>query len=172
VNELPHLEPGLPIVRRLVFIALAATISLFVAHRFSSCVRAQTSPSTMVGSGQEAGGNGAKAVKYASDFMWIAAPSEDLSSPGRKIVRLASCPGGVVGSERYYYIFIAGSGIPEAAPVTGGSCAGDTKPGTLIVTTANTHRAGYTVSSATSGIQEASIAARVSHISSCTRRLP
>lgn len=164
MNDLPHLEPRLPSVRLLVFIASTATIALFAAHRFSSCVRAQASPSKMVGSGEEAGGNGAKAIKYASDFVWIADPSEDLSSPGRKVVKLASCPGGVIGSEKYYYIFIAGSGIPEAAPVTGGSCAGDAKPGTLIVTTANTHRAGYTVSSATSGIQEASIAARVSHI--------
>jgi hypothetical protein len=148
----------------LVPAVLAATLALFAAHRFSSGVRAQTAPAVVVSSSQEAAGEGAKAIKYASDFKWIAAPSENLSSPGHKVVPLSHCEGGVLGSEKYYYVFIAGTGTPEAVLVTGGSCAGDGKPGTLMFTTANPHPAGYSINSATSGIQEASIAARVSHI--------
>lgn len=44
--------------------------------------------------------------------------------------------------------------------VAGGSCAGDGHPGTLQFTTTNAHRAGYTISSASGGLQEALIAAR------------
>lgn len=112
---------------------------------------------------EDPGGNGAKAIKYASDFKWVAAPAGDLSIPGQKIVQLSACPAGVAGSEKYYYVFVAGTGTPEAVRVTGGSCAGDGNPGTLMFTTANAHSAGYSISSATSGIQEASIAARVSY---------
>ena len=48
--------------------------------------------------------------------------------------------------------------------MTGGTCAGDSQPGTLNFTTVRGHPAGYTLTSATGGIQEASIAAAVSNI--------
>ncbi len=44
--------------------------------------------------------------------------------------------------------------------VTGGSCAGDGRSGTLQFITASPHAAGYTISSASGGLQEALIAAR------------
>lgn len=95
------------------------------------------------------------------DFNWSTTPSEDLSAPGAKVIHLAECPRGVAGKEKYFYVYISGTGTPESVLVTGGSCAGDGKPGTLTFITANSHGLGYTLSSATSGIQEASIAARV-----------
>ncbi|HVO63390.1 MAG TPA: hypothetical protein VMT53_20855, partial [Terriglobales bacterium] len=104
--------------------------------------------------------NGMLAVKYASDFNWLKNPSTDLASPGAKTVSLSSCPMGVKGNEPAYYIYIAGTGTPEAVLVTGGTCAGDGAAGTLQFTTVNAHAAGYTLNSATAGIQEASIAAR------------
>ncbi len=100
----------------------------------------------------------------ASDFNWVDTPSDDLSTPGANVIHLQTCPAGVSGSEKYFYLYIAGTGNPEVALVTGGTCAGDGKPGTLMLTTANAHGQGYTLSSATSGIQEASIAARVSFV--------
>ena len=54
-----------------------------------------------------------------------------------------------------YSVYIAGTGTAEAVPVTGGTCTSGGASGTIIVTTANTHAAGYTVGSASSGIQEA-----------------
>jgi hypothetical protein len=57
-------------------------------------------------------------------------------------------------------VYIAGSGNSEAARVTGGTCKGDGHPGTLEFATAKSHPGGYTIGSASSGIQEASIAAR------------
>lgn len=115
-------------------------------------------PKTGGGSGLTAG---MLAVKFATDFAWSKSPSTDLTSPGAKTVSLSSCPSGVKGTESAYYVYIAATGTPEAVLVTGGTCAGDGSAGTLQFSTANAHAAGYTVSSATAGIQEASIAARI-----------
>ncbi len=56
-----------------------------------------------------------------------------------------------------YAVYISGTGTPEAAPVTGGSCTPGATSGScqLTVTTANNHPNGYTVGSASSGMQEA-----------------
>jgi len=101
-----------------------------------------------------------QSVKYAADLVWSATSATDLSSAGAKSVSLAACPPGVLGTEKYFYVRIAGTGTPEAVLVTGGTCKGDGAAGTLQFTTANAHPAGYTISSASSGVQEASITAR------------
>ena len=105
-----------------------------------------------------------QSVRYAADFAWTRTASTDLSAPGAKTVSLASCPLGTKGSEKYYYVYVSGTGTAETVLVTGGTCSGDGVAGTLQFTTANAHGAGYTVSSATGGIQEASIAARQTNI--------
>lgn len=104
---------------------------------------------------------GMQAVKYATDFGWSQAPSADLSAAGAKTVSLAACPAGVKGTEPEYYVYIAGTGTAEAVKVTGGSCNGDGQPGTLQFTTVNAHTAGYSIASASGGLQEALIAARM-----------
>jgi hypothetical protein len=143
---------------------LVTSVALFAVQEFSRGVRVQTVQPAVASSSKETAGEGAKAIAYASDFDWIATPSEDLSSPGHKVVHLAQCQAGVVANEKYFYVYVAGTGIPEAALVMGGSCMGDGNPGTLIFNTVNPHSAGYIISSATSGIQEASVAARVPHL--------
>jgi hypothetical protein len=55
-----------------------------------------------------------QSVKYAGDFAFTASAGADLSTAGAKTVSVASCPNGVKGSEKYYYIYIAGTGTPEA----------------------------------------------------------
>jgi hypothetical protein len=102
------------------------------------------------------------AIKYASDFTWTLTNSADLSTPGAKTISLASCSPGVTGTEPKYYVYISGTGTPEAVLVTGGTCAGNNQPGTLQFTTVNSHSAGYTVASASGGLQEAIVAARFS----------
>jgi hypothetical protein len=42
----------------------------------------------------------------AVDFNWIIRPSEDLSAAGAKVIHLAECPRGVVGKEKYFYVYI------------------------------------------------------------------
>ena len=66
----------------------------------------------------------------------------------------------MIASEPWYYVFISGTGTPEAVKVVGGTCKGDGRPGTLEFVTEHGHPAGYVVGSASSGLQEASIAAR------------
>jgi hypothetical protein len=111
----------------------------------------------------QAGGGvtaGMQVVKWATDYNWSQSPSASLSTPGSQTVTLSACPSGVTGTEPYYYIYIAGTGTAEAALVTGGTCAGNGSGGTLQFTTVNAHGAGYAVGSASSGLQESSIAAR------------
>jgi hypothetical protein len=101
-----------------------------------------------------------QAIKYATDFNWTLTNTADLSTPGARVISLASCAPGVTGTEPKYYVYIAGTGTAEAVLVTGGTCAGNNQPGTLQFTTVNSHSAGYTVTSASGGMQEAIIAAR------------
>jgi hypothetical protein len=103
---------------------------------------------------------GMAATKYAPDFNWSQSPSSSLTAAGANTVTLAACVAGVLASEPQYYVYIAGTGTAEAVLVTGGTCNGDGAPGTLQFTTLNTHSAGYTIGSATGGLQEALIVAR------------
>lgn len=105
----------------------------------------------------------ARTTRYAPEYDWSVAPSEELVQPGSRIIKLTSCPPGVKGNEPEYWVLIRASddsGSSEPVKVTGGTCAGDGHPGTLQIATAKPHAAGYTVSSASGGLQEAIIAAR------------
>ncbi len=104
---------------------------------------------------------GMQAVKYSVDFNWSQTAAADLTTAGVKTVSLAACPLGVKGSEPSYYVYISGTGTAEAVLVTGGTCAGNGAAGTLQFTTVNSHASGYTVGSASSGLQESIIGARI-----------
>ncbi len=108
----------------------------------------------------DAGPLAANVVRSAIDTNWHQMPGSSLITSGKKLVTLNPCPLGVVAAEPWYYVYLSGTGTPEAVLVTGGTCKGDGHPGTLEFTTANSHPSGYVISSASSGIQEASIAAR------------
>ena len=111
----------------------------------------------------EAGGGvtaGMQAVKYATDFNWTQSPASNLSTAGPQTVNLAVCATGVTGTEPWYYVYISGTGTAEAVLVTGGTCTGNGQNGTLQFTTLNAHASGYTIASASGGLQEALIAAR------------
>ena len=99
-------------------------------------------------------------IRSAMDLNWRQSPSATLNSPGRNSLTLDPCPPGVIAAEPWYFVYISGTGTPEAVKITGGTCKGDGHKGTLEFTTLNAHSAGYVVSSASGGIQEASIAAR------------
>jgi len=96
-------------------------------------------------------------VKYATEYDWSTIPAEALGQPGAKTVNLEACPVGVKGNEPEYWVLINGS---EPAKVTGGTCAGDGRPGTLQFMSHGAHAGGETLSSASGGLQEALIAAR------------
>ena len=93
-----------------------------------------------------------------SSWNWLQSPTDNLSVAGSNTIHLTPCPLGVDTSNNVnaqYSVYIAGTGTAEAAPVTGGSCTPGSASGTITVTTINSHGTGYTVGSATSGIQEA-----------------
>src|SRR3974390_76728 len=85
---------------------------------------------------------GANVVRSATDLNWRQSPPSVLSSQGQNSVKLDPCPPGVIAAEPAYYVYISGEGTPEAVRVTGGTCKGDGRPGTLGFTPANSHPNG------------------------------
>lgn len=99
------------------------------------------------------------AIRSAPEFNWRQSPQGFLNE-GHNSVMLTPCPPGVNAAEPAFYVYITGTGKPEAVRVTGGNCKGDGRPGTIEFSVAEAHPAGFVVESASGGIQEASIAAR------------
>ncbi len=99
-------------------------------------------------------------IRYViSDWNWQQLPPDDLSTAGNLTIHLRPCPLGLdtaSKSQHYEYkVYIAGTGTPEAVPVTGGNCRPGAASGTIIVSTKHEHKSGYSIGSASSGIQEA-----------------
>ena len=91
-------------------------------------------------------------------WNWSQSPTDSLATAGSNTIHLNPCPVGIDTSNNTkspYYVYISGTGTAEAALVTGGTCTGGAASGTILVTTAGAHGAGYVVGSSTSGIQEA-----------------
>lgn len=113
------------------------------------------------GVGTDVSPNNTANIRYVTNrYNWLQAPSADLTVAGAHTVTLVPCPLGIDTSNNAtypYYVYITAKGTPEAARVTGGTCTGGADSGTLALTTANSHAAGYTIGSASSGIAEASI---------------
>jgi hypothetical protein len=88
----------------------------------------------------------------------LQSPADNLGTAGSNTIHLSPCPLGIDTSNNLnaqYAVYVSGTGTPEAAPVTGGACTPGNSSGTITVTTAYPHAAGYTVGSTSTGIQEA-----------------
>jgi hypothetical protein len=99
-------------------------------------------------------------IRYVTaNWNWAQTPTDNLSVPGRATIHLSPCPLGidtVSSSNHYSYkVYISGTGTAEPVGVIGGACIPGASSGTIIVSTAYAHGAGYTVGSASTGIQEA-----------------
>jgi hypothetical protein len=98
-------------------------------------------------------------IRYVTaSWNWVQSPADSLATAGSNTIHLSPCPTGIDTSNtstRPYYVYVAGTGTAETALVTGGTCTPGAASGTIAVTTAGSHPAGYTVGSSTSGIQEA-----------------
>jgi hypothetical protein len=99
-------------------------------------------------------------IRYVtSSWNWAQTPADSLATAGNVTIHLSPCPMGIdtaASANHYTYkVYISGTGTAEAVPVTGGSCAAGASSGTITVTTAFPHSAGYAVGSASTGIQEA-----------------
>lgn len=89
---------------------------------------------------------------------WSQSPTSPATLAVSANVVTITCPKGLtttaVGKD--FHVYVAGTGTPEWPLVTATSCAGDGTTGTVTFTAANTHSAGYTVGTASSGLKEAS----------------
>jgi hypothetical protein len=101
-----------------------------------------------------------KPFAVSKDYAWTQSPS-DLDASGIKAgpntLMLKPCPLGVNGKDKWHYVYISGSGIPEAALITGGTCTSGAPTGTIQVSLNHAHPRGFLISSATGGVQEAVI---------------
>lgn len=131
----------------------------------SSGGNVSTNPSTGVSqnitqaAGTQFSTNNLAGIPYVvSSYNWVQSPVDNLATAGNNTIHLTPCPAGVDtsnNSSAQYAVYIAGTGTAEAAAVTGGTCASGASTGTITVTTAHAHSAGYTVGSANGGNQEA-----------------
>jgi hypothetical protein len=99
-------------------------------------------------------------IRYVTaNWNWAQTPVDNLSLAGSHTIHLSPCPLGLdtTASANFYtyQVYMSGTGTPEALAVTGGNCTPGTASGTITVTTAYAHAPGYTVGSASTGIQEA-----------------
>jgi len=96
-------------------------------------------------------------VVYAAEYMWQRQQSnnqQDINS-GVNSIDASPCPKGVNGTDKWHYIFIFGTGTPEAVLISGGTCISGANRGTLQFSARYTHSSGYSIGSATAGLQEA-----------------
>jgi hypothetical protein len=101
-------------------------------------------------------------IRYVTAaWNWVQSPSDNLGTPGSVTIHLTSGPAGIdTASSSHNYIYpvyiTAGSGgVAETMTVTGGTCTPGSGACTITGTTLQVHGSGYTVGSASQGIQEA-----------------
>ena len=109
---------------------------------------------------------GQHAAKYASAYNWIQSPTSPPAlladantitlKPCPRGLRVADPPGLVSHVAPHEYVYITGTGDPEAALITGGAGHAGDASCTIDVTLKYPHPAGYRAGSATGGIKEAS----------------
>lgn len=101
---------------------------------------------------------------FTPSYNWTATPGTPSSIVvGSNTVILSTCPSGMnlsnlntqVQGLPSFFISLPDHGTPEFVLVTGGTCIPGMTNGTVTFTAVNTHSAGYSIGSASSGFQEA-----------------
>ncbi len=104
------------------------------------------------------GGGAPAGITYATTALnWTQTISNQLTGGSQATVTLTPCPVGVdTTSGAGYQVLISGGGNSEAVNVVtaAGGCASGAASGTITFTPFYSHAAGYTIGSASSGIQE------------------
>ena len=102
--------------------------------------------------------NNLSGVRYVTPGdNWSATPRGSLAAGLQVTVTLAPCPIGIdTTSYQMYFMYVqGGGGTAEPVLAQGGTCTPGAASGTVVFTPKYAHSAGYTISSASSGIQEA-----------------
>jgi hypothetical protein len=104
------------------------------------------------------GGGAPAGITYATTALnWTQTISTSLTGGSQSTVTLTPCPVGVdTTSGAGYQVLISGGGNSEAVNVVtaGGGCTSGAASGTITFTPFHSYAAGYTIGSASSGIQE------------------
>src|SRR5947209_2356240 len=100
------------------------------------------------------------AQSISSDYDWSFKVDRSAGAGKLTTIILSSCPAGVRGDEAHYWMYLSGVSVNEAVIVSGGSCKGDGKSGSLTFTPKYDYDHPYTVASASNGLQEQLIATR------------
>ena len=75
---------------------------------------------------------------------------------GANVITLSPVPRGVNGTNKHHWLWIdQGTGTPEAVEIIGGTAVSGATSGTVIVNCTSAHSGGWSIGSATGGIQEA-----------------
>jgi hypothetical protein len=109
------------------------------------------------GSGSMANGGYASPIVNTAGYSWSETPPTGTLQVGSNTVTLSPCPKGVNGTDLWHYLYISKTGTPEAVLITGGSCVSRATSGTIQFIAKYNHATGYIISSATDGVQEATI---------------
>ncbi len=104
------------------------------------------------------GGGAPAGITYATTALnWTQTISSSLTGGSQATVTLTPCPVGIdTTSGAGYQVFISGGGNSEAVSVVtaAGGCTSGAASGTITFTPFRSYGAGYTIGSASSGIQE------------------
>jgi hypothetical protein len=100
------------------------------------------------------GGSPLPPIVNTAPYAWQQSPANPLEA-GPNTVSMTPCPPGVNGTDTWHYLYISGTGTPEAVLIAGGTCTSGAAHGTVQFTAAFGHPAGYKLESATGGVQEA-----------------
>lgn len=119
---------------------------------------------TAIANGSQASNLSTNPIVTTSDYGWTqTVPVQQSGSepiqPGFNIVTLRPCPLGVDGTNEWHFLYVSGTGTPEAVLISGGSCKSGAPSGTVQFQAAYSHPLGYSIGSATDGAQEAIFAA-------------
>jgi hypothetical protein len=96
-------------------------------------------------------GAGVNPVTY--DFSAQSPPGT--LSAGSNTITMTPVPLGVNGTDTHHYLYVAGTGTPEACLINGGSGTAGQTTGSITISCAGSHAAGWTIQSATAGATEA-----------------
>jgi hypothetical protein len=128
----------------------------------------ESTGSSIGGTGPEPG-NPNNPVANTAAYNWTDKPQSGIQV-GPNSVTLIPCPRGVNGVDLWHYLYITGTGTPEVVLITGGSCVSRASGGTIEFTAAYAHPSGYSIGTATDGIQEAVIDADMTRTSGAVSR--
>lgn len=96
-------------------------------------------------------------VRYLrSADNWVMSPDGVLGAGMEATIALTPCPVGVdTTGHAMYLVYVSGPTMAETVMVTGGTCHPGASTGTIVFTPHYSHSQGFTIGSASSGIQEA-----------------